>query len=307
MLLSCVNVLVWAGPLSLPPPAQVNSKLDELAPAQPAPAAAAEPAAEGGEQMETDQAAAACGEGAAAEQASPFAKRLALFKVGWGGGAVGLGWIGSSGLRRVCAQQPRPGQLEPPSACSFPPILTCSTFPYFPACPACLPACLQSVMSGDVPIELERQFLARHNHADLQVLKNIRATVEPRNRWAWVLSCWWRAGGAVPAAADACRCVQIEELQTHVERRGHGWGEGQCRMTGWGFWAVAHCPRWAGRPPFWPPPPPPPSCCSVCHSATVFANSLMHCGTTVDGFLRENLDWLKKATNWAKFAATAGV
>ena len=52
---------------------------------------------------------------------------------------------------------------------------------------------------------------------------------------------------------------------------------------------------------------PPVSCCSVCHSATVFSNSLMHCGTTVDAFLRENLDWLKKATNWAKFAATAGV
>jgi hypothetical protein len=32
----------------------------------------------------------------------------------------------------------------------------------------------------------------------------------------------------------------------------------------------------------------------------------MHCGTTVDAFLRENLDWLKKATNWAKFSATAG-
>lgn len=45
---------------------------------------------------------------------------------------------------------------------------------------------------------------------------------------------------------------------------------------------------------------------SVCHSATVFANSLMHCGTTVDTFLRENLEWLKKATNWAKFSATAG-
>lgn len=45
---------------------------------------------------------------------------------------------------------------------------------------------------------------------------------------------------------------------------------------------------------------------SVCHSATVFANSLMHCGTTVDAFLRENLEWLKKATNWAKFSATAG-
>lgn len=45
---------------------------------------------------------------------------------------------------------------------------------------------------------------------------------------------------------------------------------------------------------------------SVCHGATVFANALMHCGTTVDSFLRENLDWLAKATNWAKFSATAG-
>lgn len=44
----------------------------------------------------------------------------------------------------------------------------------------------------------------------------------------------------------------------------------------------------------------------MCHSATVFSNSLMHCGTTVDAFLRDNLDWLKKATNWAKFSATAG-
>ena len=41
-----------------------------------------------------------------------------------------------------------------------------------------------TVLSGDVPIELERQFLARHNHADLQILKNIKATVENRNRCA---------------------------------------------------------------------------------------------------------------------------
>lgn len=46
---------------------------------------------------------------------------------------------------------------------------------------------------------------------------------------------------------------------------------------------------------------------SVCHSATVFANAVMHCGTTVDAFLRENLDWLARATNWAKFSATAGL
>ncbi|GER50067.1 26S proteasome non-ATPase regulatory subunit [Striga asiatica] len=46
---------------------------------------------------------------------------------------------------------------------------------------------------------------------------------------------------------------------------------------------------------------------SVCHSATVFANAIMHAGTTVDTFLRDNLDWLSRATNWAKFSATAGL
>ncbi|MFS7959211.1 putative armadillo-like helical protein [Helianthus anomalus] len=48
------------------------------------------------------------------------------------------------------------------------------------------------------------------------------------------------------------------------------------------------------------------SVCS-CHSATIYANALMHAGTTVDTFLRENLDWLSRATNWAKFSATAGL
>ncbi|OIV94131.1 hypothetical protein TanjilG_31556 [Lupinus angustifolius] len=46
---------------------------------------------------------------------------------------------------------------------------------------------------------------------------------------------------------------------------------------------------------------------SVCHSATIYANAIMHAGTTVDTFLRENLDWLSRATNWAKFSATAGL
>ncbi|KAL8172299.1 hypothetical protein V2J09_024103 [Rumex salicifolius] len=46
---------------------------------------------------------------------------------------------------------------------------------------------------------------------------------------------------------------------------------------------------------------------SVCHSATIHANAIMHAGTTVDTFLRENLDWLSRATNWAKFSATAGL
>ncbi|GLT68610.1 hypothetical protein SLA2020_408220 [Shorea laevis] len=46
---------------------------------------------------------------------------------------------------------------------------------------------------------------------------------------------------------------------------------------------------------------------SVCHSATIHANAIMHTGTTVDTFLRDNLDWLSRATNWAKFSATAGL
>ena len=46
---------------------------------------------------------------------------------------------------------------------------------------------------------------------------------------------------------------------------------------------------------------------SICHSATIIANALMHSGTTVDTFLRDNLDWMLRATNWAKFGATASL
>lgn len=46
---------------------------------------------------------------------------------------------------------------------------------------------------------------------------------------------------------------------------------------------------------------------SAYHSAVTFSNAIMHCGTTSDQFLRENLDWLSRANNWAKFAATAGL
>ncbi|WIA09523.1 hypothetical protein OEZ85_008919 [Tetradesmus obliquus] len=46
---------------------------------------------------------------------------------------------------------------------------------------------------------------------------------------------------------------------------------------------------------------------SVAHSATILANALMHTGTSIDTFLRENLEWLSRATNWAKFSATAGL
>lgn len=33
----------------------------------------------------------------------------------------------------------------------------------------------------------------------------------------------------------------------------------------------------------------------------------MHCGTASDLFLRENLDWLVRASNWSKFSATAAL
>ena len=46
---------------------------------------------------------------------------------------------------------------------------------------------------------------------------------------------------------------------------------------------------------------------SVCHNATVLAHSIMQAGTTKDTFLRENLEWLGRATHWAKFSATAGL
>ena len=86
---------------------------------------------------------------------------------------------------------------------------------------------LRGILTGSTPIQLYLEFLYTHNHADLQILRNMKGAVEARN--------------------------------------------------------------------------------SVCHSAVIFANATMHSGTTVDAFLRENLDWLSRATNWAKFKATAGL
>lgn len=44
---------------------------------------------------------------------------------------------------------------------------------------------------------------------------------------------------------------------------------------------------------------------SVNHSALIFCNAIAHGGTAIDTFLRENLDWLARATAWAKFSATS--
>ncbi|CAF4112084.1 unnamed protein product [Rotaria sordida] len=46
---------------------------------------------------------------------------------------------------------------------------------------------------------------------------------------------------------------------------------------------------------------------SVCHTATVIANGYMLSGTTSDQFFRDNLEWLARATNWAKFTAATSL
>jgi len=46
---------------------------------------------------------------------------------------------------------------------------------------------------------------------------------------------------------------------------------------------------------------------SITHNATLIANSLMYAGTTSDKFLRDNLEWLSKSTNWSKFIATSSL
>ncbi|XP_036343721.1 LOW QUALITY PROTEIN: 26S proteasome non-ATPase regulatory subunit 1-like, partial [Rhagoletis pomonella] len=84
---------------------------------------------------------------------------------------------------------------------------------------------LISILSGEITIDLQLQFLIRSNHADLQILRGTKEAVRV----------------------------------------------------------------------------------SICHTATVIANAFMHAGTTSDQFLRDNLDWLARATNWAKLTATASL
>ncbi|PKI85993.1 proteasome regulatory particle base subunit [Malassezia vespertilionis] len=46
---------------------------------------------------------------------------------------------------------------------------------------------------------------------------------------------------------------------------------------------------------------------SAYHSAVSLSNAYMNAGTASDQFLRENLEWLAKASNWSKFTATAAL
>ncbi|EGC36277.1 26S proteasome regulatory subunit S1 [Dictyostelium purpureum] len=46
---------------------------------------------------------------------------------------------------------------------------------------------------------------------------------------------------------------------------------------------------------------------AIFYSGTLFANALMHAGTTRDSFLRSNLEWLYKSTHWTKFSAISSL
>eukprot|EP01132_Coremiostelium_polycephalum_P003896 gene3896-4863_t len=46
---------------------------------------------------------------------------------------------------------------------------------------------------------------------------------------------------------------------------------------------------------------------AIFYSGTLFANAIMHAGTTRDTFLRSNLEWLFKSTHWTKFSAIASL
>lgn len=46
---------------------------------------------------------------------------------------------------------------------------------------------------------------------------------------------------------------------------------------------------------------------NILHDATVVSHAYMNGGTTKDNFLRDNLDWLGKASNWAKFTAVGSI
>ena len=46
---------------------------------------------------------------------------------------------------------------------------------------------------------------------------------------------------------------------------------------------------------------------SIFHNAITFNNAFLNAGTCSDKFLRDNLEWLAKASNWSKFSATAAL
>jgi len=37
---------------------------------------------------------------------------------------------------------------------------------------------------------------------------------------------------------------------------------------------------------------------TIAHGTVIFSNSIFNAGTANDQFLKDNLDWVKKATHW---------
>lgn len=68
--------------------------------------------------------------------------------------------------------------------------------------PSNLLAPLPLSLPAAVPIELERQFLARHNHADQQILKNIKVLQQPKGKA--LRRCCYRAGSGLQARGSPC-------------------------------------------------------------------------------------------------------
>lgn len=180
---------------------QVEEELAKLAPQEPQPApSSAEAASSREEAAGRDHAAtgsASGNENGAATEATPLLSSMTDAEVGAGPDSTAS-----------------PAQLAP----ELSPEDTAYLVPYKK---------LSDIIDGWLPIRLHLDFLYSCNHADLQILKNMKTSVEARH--------------------------------------------------------------------------------AVCHSAIIFANAMMHKGTTVDTFLRNNLEWLSRATNWAKFSATAGL
>ncbi len=181
---------------------------------------------------------------------------------------------------------------------------------------------LRGIIAGELPISLHLDFMFSANHADLQILKNMKAAVEVRSSR---YKAFWGASSVHAAAKDFGHGTLSQErarvLCLHQHTNKSSASKGCCRQI--------DCPC---RHPCAHTQSAAPVCHSatiiarradaqlslfefspaqnrnsVCHSAIIFANALMHKGTTVDAFLRENLEWLSRATNWAKFSATAGL
>ena len=64
---------------------------------------------------------------------------------------------------------------------------------------------LRNIISGRTPILLYLEFLYSHNHADLVLLKNAKAAIEARNRYAGRgRRCCCRRAGRLPVFCASC-------------------------------------------------------------------------------------------------------